>query len=508
MNGAPDITTRIGNKKHLKLVTTPEQAAAMIHPSDTVGMSGFTPTGYPKAVPLALAKRIEKEHFKIQVFTGASVGDELDGALVRAGGISRRYPYQSNNDLRQQINTGNIAYVDMHLSVMPQQLRSGFFGKMAFAIVEAAALTPDGDIIPTTSLGATPTMVSQANKVIVEINVTKPLELAGMHDIYEPLNPPYRRPIPIARAGDRIGLPYIKCGWDKIAAIVPCDIPDTGKALGAIDNDAKAMSKHIIKFLQEEVRKGALPYNLLPLQSGVGSVANAVITGLQHSVFTDLSVYTEVLQDGMLDLIDAGKIDKISTTAISTSPEGTKRFFANLPAYKDKIVLRPQEISNNPEVIRRLGVISINTAIEADIYGNVNSSHVCGTKIMNGIGGAGDFARASYLSIFCTPSIAKKGAISSIVPMCSHIDHTEHDVDVICTEQGLADLRGLSPIERARLIIRSCANPKYREQLTDYLNRSLEATNLAHIPHILKDALSWHQRFIDTGTMEEKSPNI
>lgn len=216
MNGAPDITTRIGNKKHLKLVTTPEQAAAMIHPSDTVGMSGFTPTGYPKAVPLALAKRIEKEHFKIQVFTGASVGDELDGALVRAGGISRRYPYQSNNDLRQQINTGNIAYVDMHLSVMPQQLRSGFFGKMAFAIVEAAALTPDGDIIPTTSLGATPTMVSQANKVIVEINVTKPLELAGMHDIYEPLNPPYRRPIPIARAGDRIGLPYIKCGWAKL----------------------------------------------------------------------------------------------------------------------------------------------------------------------------------------------------------------------------------------------------------------------------------------------------
>lgn len=501
---APDIGARIGDKNHLYLVTTPEKAALLINPSSIVGMSGFTPSGYPKAVPLALAKRIEKEHFKIQVFTGASVGDELDGALVRAGGISRRYPYQSNNDLRNQINTGNIAYADMHLSVMPQQLRSGFFGKMAVAIVEAAAITPEGNIIPTTSLGAAPTMVSQAEKVIVEINVTNPLELTGMHDVYEPLNPPHRQPIPITSVGDRIGTPFIKCGWEKISAIVPCAIPDAGKALGAVDQDAMAMSSYVIKFLQEEVKKGTLPPNLLPLQSGVGSVANAVITGLRHSTFSNLSVYTEVLQDGMLDLIDAGKIAKISTTAISTSPEGTKRFFANLPKYKEKIVLRPQEISNNPEIIRRLGIISINTALEADIYGNVNSSHVLGSRIMNGIGGAGDFARAAYLSIFCTPSIAKKGAISSIVPMCSHIDNTEHDVQILCTEQGLADLRGLSPIERARLIIRSCANPKYREQLTEYLNQSLVATNLAHIPHMLGHALSWHQRFIDTGTMIEK----
>ncbi len=504
MISVPDITSRLGDKKYLSLVTTPEKAALLIHPSDLVGMSGFTPTGYPKAVPLALAKRMEKEHFTIQLCTGASVGDPLDGALTRAGGISRRYPYQSNNDLREQINTGNIAYVDMHLSVMPQQLRSGFLGKMAVAIVEAAALTPSGDIIPTTSLGAVPTMVSKAEKVIVEINVTKPVELTGMHDIYEPLNPPHRHPIPITSAGDRIGSPYIKCGWEKIAAIVPCNIPDPGKALGAVDQDAKTMSSHIIRFLQEEVGKGALPPNLLPLQSGVGSVANAVFTGLQHSSFTNLSVYTEVLQDGMLDLIDAGKIHKISTTAISTSPEGTQRFFANLAAYKDKIVLRPQEISNNPEVIRRLGVISINTALEADIYGNVNSSHVCGTKVMNGIGGAGDFARAAYLSIFCTPSIAKKGAISSIVPMCSHVDHTEHDVQVLCTEQGLADLRGLAPIERARLIISSCAHPQYREALTAYLNKAIEVTHSAHIPHVLKDALSWHQRFLNTGTMEEK----
>ena len=503
MNAAPDITSRIGNKKYLNLVTTAEEAALLIHPFDLVGTSGFTPAGYPKAVSLALAKRIEKEHFKIQLMTGASVGDPLDGALTRAGGISRRFPYQNNKDLRNQINSGNIAYVDMHLSLMPQQLRSGFFGKIAVAIVEATAITEEGNIVPTTSVGATPTMVSKADKVIVEINVTQPRELEGIHDIYEPLNPPHRHPIPITGTGERIGKPYIKCGWQKIAAIVPSALTDGGKGLAPIDADAKAMSRHIIKFLQAEVDKGVLPPNLLPLQSGVGSVANAVIAGLEHSNFTDLSIYTEVLQDGMLDLMDAGKVNMISTTAISTSPEGTKRFFANLSSYKDKVVLRPQEISNNPEVIRRLGVIAINTALEADIYSNVNSSHVCGTKIMNGIGGSGDFARAAYLSIFCTPSIAKNGNISSIVPMCSHVDHTEHDVQILCTEQGLADLRGLSPIERARLIIRSCANPKYREPLHEYLNEAMAATNLAHIPHVLSSALSWHQRFLDTGTMEK-----
>lgn len=502
MSALPNINSRIGNKDYLHLIKDPQAAALLIKPNDLVGMSGFTPAGYPKAVPLALAKRIEKEHFKIQVLTGASVGDELDGALARVHGISRRYPYQNNNELRKQINTGTVAYADMHLSLMPQQLRYGFFGKMNVAIIEAAALTPEGNIIPTLSVGAAPTMVSQAEKVIVEINITQPIELAGMHDIYEPLNPPHRFSIPIVSPGDKIGKPYIKCGWGKIAAIVPCNLPSNGKELSPIDEDARAMSGHIINFLQEEVHKGLLPLDLLPIQSGVGSVANAIVSGLRHSEFTNLSIYTEVLQDGILDLIDAEKINTVSTTAISTSPRGTCRFFAKLPTYKKKIILRPQEISNNPEVIRRLGVISINTALEADIYGNVNSSHVCGTKVMNGIGGAGDFARAAYLSIFCTPSIAKKGAISSIVPMCSHIDHPEHDVQILCTEQGLADLRGLSPIERARLIIRSCVHPKYKEPLSDYLNRAISATNSAHIPHLLNEALSWHQRFLDTGTME------
>lgn len=144
----------------------------------------------------------------------------------------------------------------------------------------------------------------------------------------------------------------------------------------------------------------------------------------------------------------------------------------------------------------------MNTAIEADIYGNVNSTHIMGTSMMNGIGGSGDFARNGGLSIFMTPSTAKGGAISSIVPMVSHVDHTEHDVQIIVTECGIADLRGKSPRERAELVIENCCHPDYRPALRDYYERAKAVAKGQHTPHDLNTALSWHQRYLDTGSMK------
>jgi len=497
-----DISNRVRSTQYQDKIMSAEQAAALIRPGDKIGVSGFTPAGYPKAVPLALAKRIEQEHFQVDIWSGSSTGAECDGALAKVHGINRRYPYQTSSALRQEINEGLVKYNDMHLSNLAQQVRCGFYGKLDCAILEVAAITEDGNLIPTTSVGNSATFASQAEKVIVEVNVTQPLTLEGMHDIYEPLDPPARLPIPLITPGDRIGTPYIPCGWDKIAAIVPCDIADTPRALKPIDDDSRAMSAHLIEFFKQEVKSGRLPSNLLPLQSGVGSVSNAVISGLKDSPFNHLSIFTEVIQDGMFDLIEAGKVDKISGTAISASPEGLRKFYDHIDEYRKLIILRPQEISNNPGLARRLGVIAMNTAIEFDIYGNVNSTHFYGTKMMNGIGGSGDFARSAYISIFCTNSVAKDGKISSIVPMCSHIDHPEHDVQILCTEQGVADVRGLCPQERARLIIKNCAHPKYKDMLNDYLDRAIAATKGHHTPHILGEALSWHQRFLDTGSME------
>lgn len=496
-----DITERVRNKGYWDQIITPEKAAMLIKPDDIVAVSGFTPAGYPKEVPLALARRIEKEHFKITLYSGASIGDEVDGALSRVHGISRRLSYQTNKDLRRQINDGSVAYADYHVSVFSQRLREGFIPKPDIVIAEVVAITEHGDFIPATSIGTTPAMVDMCDKVIVEVNVTQPLSLEGMHDVYDIPNPPQRVPIPIVHAGDRVGKTYIKCGWDKIVAIVPSDIPDAPRSFKPVDEDGHKMGKLIVGFFRDEVKKGRLPQNLLPLQSGVGSVSNAVIGELAQSEFNHLSIYTEVLQDGLFKLIDSGKTDAVSTASISASPEGLKHFYDHIDAYRKKIVIRPQEISNNPEVIRRLGAIAMNTAIEVDLYGHVNSTHIDGSRLMNGIGGSGDFARAGYLSIFFTNSVAKGGAISSIVPMCSHIDHTEHDVDIIVTEQGLADLRGLSPVERAYAIIEHCAHPKYKAALTDYLERAIAATHGQHEPQLLAEALSWQQRYLETGTM-------
>lgn len=498
-----DLSARIRSKALQAKIMAAEQAASLITPGMNIGTSGFTPSGYPKAVPLALARRIQQEGFKVNLWTGASVGKELDAALAQVGGIAKRLPYQTNPVTRQAINNGGMQYTDLHLSHVAQMARCGFLGgKVDIAIIEACAITEEGHVIPTTSVGNAAAFVRLADKVIIEVNLTQPLALAGMHDILTPGDPPHREVLPLVNVADRIGVPYIPCPEDKIAGIVLSDIPDDVRPLAEMDADAKAMTGHLIGFLQGEIKAGRLPASLLPLQSGVGSVANAVITGLVNSDFSDLTVYTEVIQDGMLDLIDAGKLAFASGTALTPSPQGLKRFYANIDKYRDKIVLRPQEIANSPEIVRRLGVIAMNTAIEFDIYGHVNSTHVMGSKIMNGIGGSGDFARNGYLTFFFSSSVARNGAISCIVPMCSHVDHTEHDVDVFITEQGVADIRGLSPKERARKIISHCAHPGYRPRLLDYLARAEKTTGGAHTPHILAEALSWHCRFMETGTMK------
>ena len=497
-----DISDRVRNKDLQAKIVSAEEAAAFIKPGMSIGMSGFTASAYPKAIPLALAERMKKEPFTVDIWTGASTGPELDDTLAAVHGIKRRLPYQTDAILRGEINNGSVDYLDLHLSESAQLARVGYLGKLDIAIVEAVAITEEGNIIPSTSLGNAASYVQQADVVIVEVNTTQPLELEGMHDVYVPLDPPHRLPIPIVKADDRVGTPFIPCTPDKIKYIVPCDIKDHTRDLAPIDENSKKMSQFTLEFLNAEIKAGRMPKNLLPLQSGVGNVANAVMAGFVDSDLEDLTVYTEVIQDGMLDLIDANKLNFASGTAFSPSPAGMERFYKDVEKYKKYLLLRPQEISNSPEVVHRLGVIAMNTALEVDIYGNVNSTHVTGTKMMNGIGGSGDFARNAFLTIFYTPSVAKNGAISSVVPMCSHVDHTEHDVDVIITEQGIADLRGLAPRARALEIINNCVHPDYKPVLLDYYNRAVEATKHAHTPHIIKEALSFHEKFIETKSMK------
>ena len=306
----------------------------------------------------------------------------------------------------------------------------------------------------------------------------------------------------LTRPDDRIGQAHLEVDPAKVIAVVPTDQRDSESALAAPDAVSEAIAGHVVDFFRHEVARGRLPEgSLLPLQAGIGNVANAVLAGLAAGPFSELTCYSEVIQDSMLRLIREGKVAHASATSLALSGQGLVELVGNIDLYRRHITLRPQEISNHPEIVRRLGVIGMNGMLEADVYGNVNSTHVGGTRIMNGIGGSGDFTRNAYVSMFLSPSTARNGSISAIVPMVPHVDHTEHDVQVIVTEHGLADLRGLSPRRRSGVIVDRCADPSFRPLLHDYLDRARARPDAGHTPHILGEAFSFHTRLAETGSM-------
>ncbi len=484
-------------------VLTADEAAAFIPNGALVGFSGFTPAGAAKAVPRALAARAKALHaagtpFKIRVLTGASTGKALDDALAEAEAISWRAPYQSSKRLRDQMNRGEVEFVDMHLSHVPQAMMEGFFGRMEYAVVEATEVSDDGRVYLSSSIGASPTYLKCADKVIIEVNRAHSPRVSELADIAILPAPPHRSPIPIYHPLDRIGRLYANVDPAKVVGIVETNEPDDVAEFAPIDATSAAIGRNVAAFLEAEIRSGRIPREFLPLQSGVGNIANAVMASIGESAgIPPFTMYTEVFQDSLVGLMESGKLLGASTTSLTLSAEKVARVYGNMDFFGARIVMRPQELSNNPGVVRRLGVITTNTALEVDIYGHANSTHVCGTQMMNGIGGSGDFTRNAYLSIFMCPSVAKGGKISSIVPMCSHVDHNEHSVNVVITDQGIADMRALGPIDRAKLLIENCAHPMYRDYLRSYLANSPGG----HIRHDLAKCFELHRNLIEKGSM-------
>lgn len=473
-----------------------EEAASLIRPGSVVGLSGFTRAGDAKAVPAALARRADAAGLGLTLATGASLGHGTDGALAEAGALARRYPFQVDPRLRRAINAGEVLYLDHHLSETADLLRAGHLPRPDIVVVEAVAVHGQG-IVPTTSVGNSAAFLEHGPQVIVELNAAQPAALEGVHDIATPAAWGKRLPLGILEPADRVGLPYLPLDPRNILGVVRTEAEDSPAKAEPVDATTAAIAGHLLEFLAREVRQGRLTGSLAPLQAGIGSVANAVLGGFANGPFSRITMYSEVLQDSTFDLIDAGRLVFASGSSITLGQrQDALRDFAR---YRDRLVLRPQEITNSPEVLRRLGVIALNTALELDIYGNVNSTHVNGSDMLNGIGGSGDFARNARLSVFVTPSVAKGGALSRIVPMASHVDHGAQDVDVVVTEQGLADLRGLAPRERAERIIGQCMHPDFRPLGRDYFRAACRRGG--HAPHLLEEALSWHLRAQQTGSM-------
>lgn len=484
---------------------TAEEAASYIKNGDNVAFSGFTASGTPKVVTVALAERAKKLHeegkpFKINVFTGASTNDHVDGELARANAVAIRTPYQSHSDMRKSLNSAEMNYFDLHLSHLSQDLRYGFYGDIDVAIIEATEMSPNEEVILGAGLGMTPTIAQLAKKVIIEYSSYYRNSFRGFHDNYVPQDPPHRREIPIYKPSDRIGSTVLKIDPKKIIGVVPSNASESIKPFTAPDEVSQRISENICHFLASQLREGRIPKEFLPIQSGVGNVANAVLYGLgENPEIPQFEMYTEVIQDAVMHLMEQGRCKFASTCALTFSDDAMLHFMDNIDFFRDKVLMRPGEISNSPEIVRRLGLIAMNTALEADIFGNVNSTHVLGTKMMNGIGGSADFCRNAYLSIFSCPSIQKGGKISTIVPMVSHLDHSEHSVKILATEQGVADLRGKDPRQRAETIIENCVHPMYKELMWDYLKLSKGG----HTPHTLKAAFALHHAFSEKGDMLE-----
>ena len=484
------------------------EAAALIQNGQTIGLSGFTPAGVPKCTPAEIAKKAAAEHaagrsFKISVFTGASTGQSCDGELSNAEAIDFRAPYTTNPDFRKNVNRNSLNYSDLNLSNMATQIRQGYLGPVNWAIIEACDVERVGSkahIYLTAAGGISPTVCRLATEgIIIELNAFHSPKSKGIHDVYEIEDHPHRTPIMINKASDRIGKPYVEVDASRIVGVVECNIPDEARAFKDPDPITSQIGQNVADFLLANMKQGLIPSSFLNLQSGVGSGANAVLGALGHCPeVPDFNIYTEVLQDAPVGLMKQGRVLSASACSLTVTNECLLDIYDNMDFFKDKLVLRPSEISNSPEVIARIGVCSLNTAIECDIYGHVNSTKICGTKMMNGIGGSADFTNNAYLSIFTCGSTTKGGAISSIVPFASHIDHTNHFIDAVITEYGVADLRHKSDMQKAEALI-AVAHPDYQPMLRDYL-KFAEKTG-GHTHHCLSAAFAMHDTFLRKGDM-------
>lgn len=455
-------------------VVPAERAVEVVEDGMTLAVSGFTKSAEPKVFLPALARRFERSDpdAKITLFSGASLSEEVEGPL--APHIRRRAPYMSSRASRKLINHHEMTFHDVHLSVFARNLGYGFYGDIDVAVVEASRVRPDGSVVLSSAVGISPEALTRAKKIVLEVNRSQP-DYTGFHDITLPPAPPtVGWPIPITGVTNRVGTPYVNIDPDKVVAVVESTQPDYGVSFKPTSAVHTAIARQIIAFLVQCRDQLGWRHWCPPMQSGVGNVANAVVAELHRSPFSQIRFYTEVFQDGMLEFVaDRDKFAGASATGLSFSTEGASRFYELFERCRETVVLRPMWLSNSPEIITRLFVVSMNTPVEFDIRGQVNSTQVRGQRIINGLGGSGDFFRNAYISIAHSPSVRKLSdgrTVSCVVPRVGHTDHTEHDLRCYVTERGyVVDMDINDRARRADAIIERCAHPHFRPLLRDYV---------------------------------------
>lgn len=455
----------------------------------SIGFGGMGGQSVPKAIPRAIAELVEKENLQISlnIFAGGGGTPQFERSLSKID-VRRRYYYLSGNYSRNRVNEAKTELFDYWVGEYSRSLREGSINsgkKLDLTVIEATAIDNSGNIVPSLSVDASTALIDASKKLIIEINESKPI-LSGLHDIYKLMR---GRPIEIRSVKDKIGLPYISVPRSKIAAIVlTSEREEAGGSYSAVEEQDLRISENIVEFLEGEYQRHKISVRN-PIQLGAGPIASAVMEKLARN---HLRVWSEITPAKWTESLGS-KVDYISASAFYILP-GEEKFldfiYENLNYIRKHAILRPSEIANSMEIISRLEVVVLQQAIEIDIFGNANVSHING-KIYNGVGGSGEFTRAAKLTILVLPSTASKGRYSRIVPMLSNVDIPKQDIDVIITEVGIADLRGLSPRERATLIIDHCSNQKFKDMLNEYYFKALKSGG--HLPFDFLAALKFRQ---------------
>ncbi len=451
---------RVINDLKGKIMSPEEAVKKLMLNTKSIAFGGMGGQSVPKVIPKAMSEN-QRYFSGITVYTGGGTTKSFEKNISKLK-INRRFYYLSDANSRLAVNSGKTMMMEYSVSKYSRLLSYEMVKPVDIAVIEATAIRKNG-IILSLSIDAIPTLVNASRKVIIEINRKKP-ELDGIHDIYGIRD---GRIIKLTSINQRIGKPGLKIRSNQIGAIVYSDEKEeNASSYSKTPPDAKTFSENIWKILEEKIKFN----NKMPLQVGAGSIASSIVNA---SPFGNLKIWCEIAPSRWLEYTDS-KIDIISASAIYSIPGDesyTSRFLENYKEYSGKIILRPNNVTNSSELISRLGVIVIQQALEIDIFGSVNVSHI-NSNIYNGVGGSIDFCSAGKYVIVVLPSTANNGKKSRIAPWLTCVDIPRHLVDFIVTEIGIADLRWKDPRERAEEIINKCVHPDFRDSLLRYF-RSL-----------------------------------
>lgn len=479
------MSDRIRNSE-LEGKLTDEESAVRKHiiTAHSIAFGGMGGQSVPKLIPRAmLEQKDELDGKALTILTGGGGTASFEKAMNNID-VARRYYYLSGKDFREKVNEGKAKFFDFWVGEYSHMIRRRLVPSsdgIDVTVIEVTGIGENGEIIPSLSVDTSMAMVQASKKVILEINTEKPV-LRGLHDMYLSS---IGEPIPITGVLDRAGKPYLTIPESKIAAIVMGNTrEEEAGSYSSVSAGDLVIAERISAVVDEELSKEKFP---IPLQLGAGPIASAVIEKMDRE---QLDIWSEIIPSRWTSFIGS-KVKGISASAIYTLPGEQKYTDAFLEGYSDfggEIILRTNEITNSSEVIARLGLIAVQQAISMDIFGAANVSHI-GGKIYNGVGGSGDFTRSARTTILALSSATSNGKFSKIVPMLPNVDIPKQDIDIVVTDQGSADLRGLSPVERARLIIERCSHPNFREDLSSYLEKALK--NPQHIPFEPDEAARW-----------------